>query len=93
MYSDEGKQTAPMKLLESFRLRLAARKQGAMEYDALIDLLHIAEQSCEAMGQPSKVVAFRNLQTVLREDSELSKELQRRMARQLRGTPHLDSQG
>jgi hypothetical protein len=53
-------------------------------YDPLVDLLHTAEQSCEAMGQPSKVVALQNLQVVLREDAELSKELQRRMARQLK---------
>jgi hypothetical protein len=64
-----------------------------MGYDALVDLLQTAEQSCEAMGQMSKAVALRNLQTVLREDSELSRELQRRMARQLRGTPRLDSRG
>jgi hypothetical protein len=56
-----------------------------MPYDALADLLHTAEQSCEAMGQLSKAIALRNLQTVLRQESKISQELQRKMvAQQLR---------
>jgi hypothetical protein len=55
-----------------------------MPYDALVDLLHTAEQSCEAMGQLSKAIALRNLQTVLGQESKISQELQRKMAAQLR---------
>ena len=54
------------------------------EYDPLIEILKFAEESC---NPPSKAVALRNLQQVLRADVELSKELQRRMAAVLRDTP------
>jgi hypothetical protein len=50
-----------------------------MNNDPLIELLHAAEQSCETTGQMSIGVALRSLQTVLREDAELSRELRRRI--------------
>jgi hypothetical protein len=51
------------------------------EYDPLIEILNIAENSVE---HPAKSAALRNLQTVLRADPSLSKELQRRMAELLK---------
>jgi hypothetical protein len=46
------------------------------EYDPLIEILEHAAESCE---QRSKAYVLRNLQAVLRADSELRKELQRRI--------------
>ena len=46
-------------------------------YDPLIDILKTAEES---VVHPSKAAVLRNLQTVLREDAELSKELGKRLA-------------
>jgi len=46
-------------------------------YDPLIDVLKIAEES---VSHPGKAAVLRNLQTALREDAELSKELGRRVA-------------
>ena len=46
-------------------------------YDPLIDILKIAEES---VSHPAKAAVLRNLQTALREDAELSKELGRRVA-------------
>jgi len=54
------------------------------QYDPLADLIHFAEQACDNQGQISKAAALENLQLVLREDSELSKELQRRLAQRLK---------
>lgn len=53
------------------------------EYDALVELLRLAEELCFADRQPSKACAMANLQAVLKEDVELSKMLQRRMAAKL----------
>jgi hypothetical protein len=56
------------------------------EYDPLIEILSVAEKSVE---HPAKSAALRNLQTVLRQDPNLSKELQRRMAQLLKnGVQH-----
>jgi hypothetical protein len=55
-----------------------------MNYDPLADLIQVAEDCCADSGQPSKAVALQNLQTVLRANPELSRELQRRMAAELR---------
>jgi hypothetical protein len=52
-----------------------------MQYDPLIEILNFAENSVE---HPAKSAALRNLQTVLRADPELSRELQTRMAQLLR---------
>ena len=49
-------------------------------YDPLVEILQVAEESCESLGRISKASALRNLQTVLRADNDLSKEIQRRMA-------------
>ena len=46
-------------------------------YDPLIDILKTAEES---LSHPAKAAVLRNLQTVLREDAELSKELGKRLA-------------
>ena len=46
------------------------------EYDPLIEILEYATESCE---QRSKANVLRNLQAVLRADTDLSKELQRRI--------------
>jgi hypothetical protein len=54
------------------------------QYDPLADIIHVAELACEDQGQISKAVTLKNLQLVLREDIELSKELQRRMAQRLK---------
>jgi hypothetical protein len=56
-----------------------------MQYDPLIEILNIAEHAVEHAG---KSAALRNLQTVLRADQNLSRELQRRMATLLR-TGHI----
>jgi hypothetical protein len=55
-----------------------------MQYDPLIEILNVAENSVEHGG---KSLAIRNLQTVLRADPNLSKELQKRMAAVLRDAP------
>jgi hypothetical protein len=54
-----------------------------MQYDPLIEILNVAENSVEHAG---KSAAIRNLQIVLRGDPNLSKELQKRMAATLRDT-------
>lgn len=57
-------------------------KQGdLMQYDPLIEILNVAENSVEHAG---KSAAIRSLQIVLRADPSLSKELQKRMAAVLR---------
>ena len=48
------------------------------------DLIQVAEDCCADHGQLSKAAALQNLQTVLRANPELSRELQRRMAAELR---------
>ena len=50
------------------------------EYDPLAEILQIAQESCESLGEIGKAAALRNLQTVLRADQGLSKEIQKRMA-------------
>ena len=55
-----------------------------MQYDPLVETLNVAENSVE---HPAKAVAIRNLQSVLKADPNLSKELQRRMAAVLRDVP------
>ena len=50
------------------------------QYDPLVEILHVAEQSCELLGQVGKSDALRNLQAVLKADVGLSKEIQKRMA-------------
>ena len=57
------------------------------EYDPLVEILQVAEQSCELLGQIGKSAALRNLQIILRADPSLSKELQKRMAAILREVP------
>jgi len=57
------------------------------EYDPLVEILQVAEQSCELLGQIGKSGALRSLQIVLRADPSLSKELQKRMAATLREIP------
>jgi hypothetical protein len=52
-----------------------------MQYDPLVEILNVAENSVEHAG---KSAALRNLQIVLRADPSLSKELQKRMAAALR---------
>jgi hypothetical protein len=54
------------------------------EYDALVDLIRVAEESCAECGHMTKAVSLRNLQTVLRANPEISKQLQRGMAEELR---------
>jgi hypothetical protein len=55
-----------------------------MQYDPLIEILNVAENSVE---HPGKSAAIRNLQTVLRANPGLSKELQKRMAATQRDVP------
>lgn len=55
-----------------------------MDYDPLADLFDVAAESCEDLGKISKAQMLRNLQSVLKEEPELSKELQRRMAQLLK---------
>jgi hypothetical protein len=50
----------------------------------LADLIQVAEDCCADHGQLSKAAALQNLQTVLRANPELSRELQRRMAAELK---------
>jgi hypothetical protein len=54
------------------------------EYDPLIEILNVAQESVE---HPAKSAALRNLQAVLRQDPELSRELGKRMAAMLRKLP------
>jgi hypothetical protein len=54
------------------------------EYDPLVEILQVAEESCEFLGEIGKSGALRNLQIVLRAPPSLSKELQKRMAATLR---------
>ena len=54
-----------------------------MNYDPLADLIQFAEDCCSDCGYLSKATALQNLQTVLRANPELSRELQRRMAKEL----------
>ena len=56
-----------------------------MEYDPLVEILTVAENSVEHGG---KSLAIRNLQAVLRADPKLSKELQKRMAAVLLDVPN-----
>jgi hypothetical protein len=59
--------------------------EGTMNYyDPLADLIQVAEDCCADRGQLSKAAALQTLQTVLRANPELSRELQRRMAAELR---------
>ncbi len=51
-----------------------------LEYDPLVEILRVAEETCESLGYIGKSAALRNLQTVLRSDQHLSEELQKRMA-------------
>ena len=53
------------------------------EYDALVDLIRVAEESCAECGHMTKALSLRNLQTVLRANPEISKQLQRGMAEEL----------
>ena len=55
-----------------------------MQYDPLVEILQVAENSVE---HPGKAAAIRNLQSVLKADPNLSKELQKRMAAALRDAP------
>jgi hypothetical protein len=55
-----------------------------MNYDPLADLIQVAEDCCADHGQLSKAAALQNLQIVLRANPELSRELQRRMAAELK---------
>jgi hypothetical protein len=55
-----------------------------MNYDPSADLIQVAEDCCADHGQISKAAALQNLQTVLRANPELSRELQRRMAAELK---------
>jgi hypothetical protein len=55
-----------------------------MDYDPLADLLESVAELCEQIGEPSKALTLRNLRAVLMEEPELSKELQRRIAKRLK---------
>jgi hypothetical protein len=55
-----------------------------MDYDPLADLIQMAEDCCADHGQISKAAALQNLQIILRANPELSRELQRRMAAELK---------
>jgi hypothetical protein len=57
-----------------------------MDYDPLADLLEVAAESCEDLGKISKAQMLRNLQDVLKEEPELSKDLARRIAKRLKGS-------
>lgn len=59
-------------------------KRDPMQYDPLVEILNVAENSVEHLG---KSAAIRNLQSVLKADPNLSKELQKRMAAVLRDVP------
>jgi hypothetical protein len=61
-----------------------SKSEGTMNYDPLADLIQVAEDCCADRGQLSKAAALQNLQTVLRANPELSRELQRRMAAELK---------
>lgn len=61
-----------------------------MDYDPLADILEVAAEYCDEAGRISKAAALRNLENVLRQDAELSKELQRRIA-QLLNNPGMPS--
>jgi hypothetical protein len=61
-----------------------SKSKGTMNYDPLADLIQVAEDCCADHGQLSKAAALQNLQIVLRANPELSRELQRRMAAELR---------
>jgi hypothetical protein len=54
------------------------------EYDSLIELLNIAENSVE---HPAKSAALRNRQIAPGAEPNLNKELQKRMAAMLREAP------
>jgi hypothetical protein len=58
--------------------------EGTMNYDPLADIIQVAEDCCADCGYRSKAVALQNLQIILRGNPELSRELQRRMAAELR---------
>jgi len=55
-----------------------------MDYDPLCDILAVAAECCDRDGQISKAAALRNLEAVLRQDVELSKDLGRRIAYRLK---------
>jgi hypothetical protein len=55
-----------------------------MNYDPFADLIQVAEDCCADYGQPSKAAALQNLQTVLRANPQLSRQLQRRMEAELK---------
>jgi hypothetical protein len=55
-----------------------------MDYDPLEELIHIAEEYCADHGQLSKAAGLQKVQTVLRANPELSRELQRRIAAELK---------
>jgi hypothetical protein len=55
-----------------------------MNYDPLADLIQMAEDCCADHGQISKAAALQSLQIILRANPELSRELQRRMAAELK---------
>jgi hypothetical protein len=61
-----------------------------MNYDALVDLIHVAEEACTTCELHSKALALRNLQTVLRRDPIISQHLQRGMASELRKPSEFD---
>ena len=63
-----------------YSAKLPAGANAMQGYDPLVEILHVAEESCESLGQIGKSAALRNLQTVLRADQVLSKEIQKRMA-------------
>jgi len=54
------------------------------DYDPLVEILRVVEESCDSVGQIGKSAVLRNLQIILRADPSLSKELQKRMAAVLR---------
>ena len=54
------------------------------EYDPLIEILQVAEESVE---HPAKSAVLRNLQTVLKQGPNLSRELGKRIAAVLRESP------
>ena len=62
-----------------------------MNYDALVDLIHIAEEACTSCELHSKAVALKNLQTVLRKNPIISQHLQHGMATELRKSSDFDS--
>jgi hypothetical protein len=58
-------------------------KDHKPEYDALVDLINAAEKACHAQGMLGKVIALRNLQTVLQSKPKVSHDIQRAMAKML----------